>query len=129
MLGRVLTAAALFLVATGVGFGASAETRSLKLYNAHTRESATIVYKRDGRFDQAGLTQLNRFMRDWRQNKPTKMDPKLYDVLWEVYRKSGATRPITVICGYRAPETNAQLRRRSSGVAENSLHTKGMAID
>jgi uncharacterized protein YcbK (DUF882 family) len=129
LLGRVLTAAALFLVATGVGFGASAETRSLKLYNAHTRESATIVYKRDGRFDQAGLTQLNRFMRDWRQNKPTKMDPKLYDVLWEVYRKSGATRPITVICGYRAPETNAQLRRRSSGVAENSLHTKGMAID
>lgn len=129
MLGRVLTAAALFLAATTFGFGASAETRSLKLYNAHTRESATIVYKRDGRFDQAGLTQLNRFLRDWRQNKPTKMDPKLFDILWEVYRKSGATRPITVICGYRAPETNAALRRRSSGVAENSLHTKGMAMD
>jgi uncharacterized protein YcbK (DUF882 family) len=129
LLGRVLTAAALFLAATTFGFGASAETRSLKLYNAHTRESATIVYKRDGRFDQAGLTQLNRFLRDWRQNKPTKMDPKLFDILWEVYRKSGATRPITVICGYRAPETNAALRRRSSGVAENSLHTKGMAMD
>lgn len=129
MLKRVVTAAALFLAATTFGFGASAETRSLKLYNAHTRESATVVYKRDGRFDQAGLTQLNRFLRDWRQNKPTKMDPKLFDIIWEVYRKSGATRPITVICGYRAPETNAALRRRSSGVAENSLHTKGMAMD
>ncbi len=111
------------------GPGASAEDRALKLYHAHTRERATIVYKRDGRFDSAGLTQLNRFMRDWRQNKPIKMDPKLFDVLWEVYRKSGATQPITVIGGYRAPETNAMLRRRSSGVAENSLHTKGQAID
>ncbi len=129
MLKRVLTAAVLFVAASTIGFGASAETRSLKLYNAHTRESATIVYKRDGRFDQAGLTKLNRFMRDWRQNKPTKMDPKLFDVLWEVYRKSGASRPITVICGYRAPETNSMLRRRSSGVAQNSLHTKGQAID
>ncbi len=129
MLKRVLTAAVLFVAASTIGFGASAETRSLKLYNAHTRESATIVYKRDGRFDQAGLTKLNRFMRDWRQNKPTKMDPKLFDILWEVYRKSGASRPITVICGYRAPETNSMLRRRSSGVAQNSLHTKGQAID
>ena len=129
MLGRLFTAAVLFLAASSIGFGAAAETRSLKLYNAHTRETATIVYKRDGRFDQAGLTQLNRFMRDWRQNKPIKMDAKLYDVLWEVYRKSGATRPITVICGYRAPETNSALRRRSTGVAENSLHTKGQAID
>jgi hypothetical protein len=57
------------------------------------------------------------------------MDPKLFDILWEVYHKSGASRPITVICGYRAPETNSMLRRRSSGVAQNSLHTKGQAID
>lgn len=111
------------------GPGASAEDRALKLYHANTRERATIVYKRDGRFDSAGLTQLNRFMRDWRQNKPIKMDPKLFDILWEVYRKSGATQPITVIGGYRAPETNAMLRRRSSGVAQNSLHTKGQAVD
>ncbi len=129
MLKRVVTAVALFVAASTFGFGASAETRSLKLYNAHTRESATIVYKRDGRFDQSGLAQLNKFLRDWRENKVTKMDPKLFDILWEVYRKSGATRPITVVCGYRAPETNAMLRRRSSGVAQNSLHTKGQAMD
>jgi len=129
LLGRVFSAVALLLAATAFGTGASAEDRALKLYNAHTKERATIVYKRDGRFDSAGLTQLNRFFRDWRQNKPIKMDPKLFDVLWEVYRKSGATQAISVVCGYRAPETNAMLRRRSSGVAENSLHTKGQAID
>lgn len=129
LLGRFFFAAAVLVVASAIGHSASAEERALKLYNAHTRESATIVYKRDGRFDSAGLAQLNRFMRDWRQNKPIKMDPKLFDILWEVYRKAGATQPITVICGYRAPETNAMLRRRSSGVAQNSLHTKGQAID
>ena len=129
MLGRVFTAAALLLAASVFGRGASAEDRALKLYNAHTKERATIVFKRDGRYDSAGLAQLNRFLRDWRQNKPIKMDPKLFDLLWEVYRKAGATQPISVVCGYRAPETNAMLRRRSSGVAENSLHTKGKAID
>jgi uncharacterized protein YcbK (DUF882 family) len=129
LLARLLAAAAVLFAVTVVGQGAHAEDRSLKLYNAHTRERATIVYKRDGRFDPAGLAQLNRYLRDWRQNKPTKMDPKLFDILWEVYRKSGATQPINVVCGYRSPETNAALRRRSSGVAENSLHTKGQAID
>ncbi|HET7717316.1 MAG TPA: DUF882 domain-containing protein [Bauldia sp.] len=124
-----MTAAAVIIGATAFATGANAEDRALKLYNAHTKESATIVYKRNGRFDSDGLAKLNRFLRDWRQNKPTKMDPKLFDILWEVYRKSGATQPITVICGYRAPETNAMLRRRSNGVAQNSLHVKGQAID
>ncbi|MCB1498255.1 MAG: DUF882 domain-containing protein [Bauldia sp.] len=119
----------MLLAASALFSAASAEDRSLSLYNLHTKERATIVYKRDGRFDPDGLAKLNRFLRDWRQNKPIKMDPKLFDILWEVYRKSGATQPINVVCGYRAPETNAMLRRRSSGVAENSLHTKGMAMD
>ena len=129
MLGRFWTAAAVLIAATAFSHGANAEVRALKVHNAHTKESATIVFKRDGRYDADGLAKLNRFMRDWRQNKPTKMDPKLFDLLWEVYRRAGATQAITVVCGYRAAETNAMLRRRSSGVAQNSLHVKGQAID
>jgi uncharacterized protein YcbK (DUF882 family) len=34
-----------------------------------------------------------------------------------------------VISGYRSPETNALLREESSGVALNSLHLQGMAVD
>jgi uncharacterized protein YcbK (DUF882 family) len=34
-----------------------------------------------------------------------------------------------VISGYRSPQTNATLRRHSSGVAEHSLHLQGRAID
>src|SRR6185503_2872038 len=37
--------------------------------------------------------------------------------------------PIQIICGYRSPGTNAMLRSRSSGVARNSQHMLGKAID
>lgn len=103
--------------------------RSLTLHNAHTNERATIVYKRDGRLVPSGVTELNRFLRDWRRNEPTKMDPKLFDMLWEVYRQADGRRAITVICGYRSRETNEMLRRRGRGVARNSMHVKGQAID
>jgi uncharacterized protein YcbK (DUF882 family) len=39
------------------------------------------------------------------------------------------SEPYPLLSGYRSPETNAMLRRRSSGVAKNSLHLKGQAND
>ncbi|MCB1486717.1 MAG: DUF882 domain-containing protein [Bauldia sp.] len=127
MLSRVCATA---LVGFAVsGHAASAEDRALYLYNAHTKERATIVFKRDGVYDPAGIAQLNRFLRDWRKNQTIKMDPHLFDLVWEVYQKTGTSNPITVICGYRSPQTNAMLRSRSSGVAQNSQHTKGKAMD
>ena len=56
------------------------------------------------------------------------MDPHLFDLLWEAYREVGATQPIDVVCGYRSPDTNAMLRARSSGVAQNSQHINGQAM-
>ena len=80
--------------------GASADTRSLKLWNMHTQEKAVIVFKRNGRFDSGGLRQLNQFLRDWRRDEPTKMDPRLFDLIWEAYT-SGSNDYIHVVCGYR----------------------------
>jgi uncharacterized protein YcbK (DUF882 family) len=108
---------------------ADAQTRSLKIHYIHTKESAEITYMRNGRYVQSGLDQLNHFLRDWRRNEPTKMDPRLFDILWEIYRQTGATDHIHVVSAYRSPATNAMLRSRSSGVAENSQHTLGKAID
>ncbi len=119
-----LTGASLFSTDT-----ASAETRSLKLYFTHTRESATITFKKNGRYLPGGLKKLNRFLRDWRRNEPTRMDPRLFDLIWEVYRKTGSNQPIKVVSGYRSPKTNAALRRRGRGVATKSQHTKGRALD
>ncbi len=83
----------------------------------------------NGVYDQAVLDKLNWFCRDWRLNEPTKMDPHLFDIIWEVYREFGSTQPVDVLSGYRSPQTNAMLRRRSRQVAEHSMHMQGKAID
>lgn len=108
---------------------AEGDTRTLSFLHLHTRETITVTYKRNGRYDDAGLNKLNWFLRDWRRDEQTTMDPKLFDILWEVYREVGGKEPIEIISAYRSPGTNAMLRARSSGVAENSNHTTGHAID
>jgi hypothetical protein len=57
------------------------------------------------------------------------MDPQLLDILWEVHRETGRKGPITIVSGYRSPQTNSMLRARSRGVAQYSQHTHGKAID
>jgi len=110
---------------------AQAETRSLKLYYVHTRERTEIVFKKDSRYVQSGLKKLDYFLRDWRRNEPTRMDPHLFDVVWQIYQLSGSKDYIHVVSAYRAPATNAMLRARSSnsGVAKHSQHTLGKAMD
>ncbi len=108
---------------------ADAQTRILKIYFLHTKERAEITYKRNGRYLQSGLKQINHLLRDWRRNEPTNMDPRLLDLLWEVYRQSGSRDYIHVVSAYRSPATNAMLRGRSSGVAEKSQHMLGKAVD
>ncbi len=109
--------------------GASADTRSLKFYHLHTHEKAEIVYKRNGRYDPAGLKKIDYILRDWRRNEPVKIDPRLLDLVWEAYRATGSREYIQVICGYRAPATNSMLRSRSKGVAQKSQHMLGKALD
>jgi uncharacterized protein YcbK (DUF882 family) len=108
---------------------ATAETRTLKIYHIHTGEKVEITFKRNGRYLNDGLNKLNRALRDWRRNEPTRMDPRLMDTIWEVYQKSGSRGYIHVIGGYRSPATNSMLRKRSKGVAEKSQHMKGKAMD
>lgn len=108
---------------------ASAETRSLKLYYVHTGERAEIAFKRDGRFLPDGLKKLNVFLRDWRRNEPTKMDPRLFDLIWQVYKSTGSREYIHVVSAYRSPATNAMLRSRTKGVAKKSQHMLGHAMD
>ena len=124
----IVAALPVFTLSAGT---ARAEDRSLKLYFIHTGEKAVITFKRNGRYDPKGLAQINEFLRDWRKGKPTKMDPRLFDLVWEVYRRSGATDYIHVVSAFRSPETNSMLRTRSryTGVAKNSQHMLGKAMD
>lgn len=108
---------------------AEGDTRTLSFHHLHTGEDITITFKREGRYDEAALKKLDWFMRDWRREQSTHMDPHLFDLIWEASREVGADQPIQVICGYRSPATNSMLRARSSGVAQFSQHTQGHAMD
>jgi uncharacterized protein YcbK (DUF882 family) len=108
---------------------ANGDTRTIVLSNQHTDESGSFTFMVNGVYDQSTLDKLNWFLRDWRLDEPTKMDPHLFDIVWEVYRESGSTQPIDVLSAYRSPQTNAMLRRRSRQVAEHSQHMEGKAID
>ena len=127
----------LFLASLLVGAGllgavtaqARAETRALKLYYIHTGEKAEIVFKKNGRYVKSGLDKLNRFLRDWRKNEPTKMDPRLFDLVWQAYRQVGGRDYIHVVSAYRSPATNKMLRRTRGGQAKKSQHMYGRAMD
>ncbi len=122
--------AALVVLASAT-FAAAEGDRSLKLFFTHTGERATITFKRDGRFDPKGLARINRLLRDWRKNEPARMDPRLLDLVWEVYDRAGAKDYIHIVSAYRSPATNSMLRGRSrnTGVAKNSQHMLGKAMD
>ena len=108
---------------------ANGDTRTLDLYHSHTGESIQATFRVNGSYDPAVLEKLNWFLRDWRNNDRTRMDPRLFDVVWEAYRTAGATQPIVIVSAYRSPQTNAMLRHRSHGVAEHSQHILGRAMD
>ena len=108
---------------------ANGDTRTISFYHTHSKEKITVTFKKDGRYDQGALKQLNHFLRDWRNQKEITMEPRLFDVVWEVQKDAGSKAPVQIISAYRSPETNNMLRSRSSGVAKHSQHTLGHAMD
>jgi uncharacterized protein YcbK (DUF882 family) len=121
----------LLLAGAGTVHDAAAlnETRTLSFHHTHSNEDLTITFKRDGRYDEAALKEINHYLRDWRTQDQTVMDPHLFDIIWEVYRDVDGKKPIQIISAYRSPATNAMLHRRSSGVARFSQHMLGHAMD
>ncbi len=121
----------LLLAGAGTVHDAAAlnETRTLSFHHTHSNEDLTVTFKRDGRYDEEALKQLNHYLRDWRTQDQTTMDRHLFDILWEVYRDVDGKKPIQIISSYRSPATNAMLHRRSSGVARFSQHMLGHAMD
>jgi uncharacterized protein YcbK (DUF882 family) len=104
-------------------------SRRLHVVNAHTWEDLSVVYYTHGIHIDENIERLNHLMRDRRANVARAMDTKLYDQLYMLTQVLGTNEPVHLLSGYRTPETNAKLRRRSSGVAKYSLHMEGKAAD
>ncbi len=127
---RLLLAVVSVLFSTTlVQFASASSERTLSFHNMHTGEDTTVTYKRDGRYIPAAMQQLNYVLRDWRLDRTTTMDPRLIDLVWEIYQQTGSNQPINIISGYRSPDTNEMLRETTAGVAEHSQHMLGKAMD
>ena len=103
--------------------------KSLSLYNTHTGEGLKIVYWAEGHYVPEALAEVNHILRDHRADETHVMDAQLLDLLFAMQRRLETRQPFHIISGYRSPATNALLRQYSSGVAKNSLHIQGKAID
>lgn len=115
----------------GLGSDATAggETRTLSLYQTHTKESLTVTYKVNGRYIPSAMEKLNYILRDWRRNEVIRIDPKTIDLVWELHADLGSTRPVHIVSGFRSPKTNAFLKRIGRNVAKKSQHMVGKAMD
>jgi uncharacterized protein YcbK (DUF882 family) len=103
--------------------------RTLSLVNVNSSEMLTVTYWSDGAYRRDALDKLNYFLRDTRENAQTEMDPLLFDVLWNTTRIVGYGGSIEVLSAFRSPTTNAWLASVSRGVASDSQHMNGNAMD
>ena len=102
--------------------------RRLRLANAHTGESFDGPFRDDvGPISQA-MADLSVFLRDHHSGSTIAIDIGVLDFLASVMDAVGATRA-TILSAYRTRETNAMLARTTFGVADNSQHIYGRALD
>lgn len=123
-----LTASTLSVPAQARPFYAYSK-RTLNFHNTHTDEVMGGTYFVDGRYDARVLGQFCYILRDHRAEEETRIDPRLFDVLHVLQTSLRNFDTIDVISGYRSPQTNRWLAAQSNGVAKNSYHMKGQAID
>jgi uncharacterized protein YcbK (DUF882 family) len=102
--------------------------RRLNLVNAHTGETFDGPYRDDTGPIGVAMEDLSMFLRDHHSGEKIAMDIGVVDFLASVMDAVGATQA-TVLSAYRTRETNAMLARTTFGVADNSQHIYGRALD
>jgi uncharacterized protein YcbK (DUF882 family) len=102
--------------------------RRLRLVNIHTGETFDGSFRDDHGPIATALADLSVFLRDHYSGEKTPIDIGVLDFLASVMGAVGATRA-TVLSAYRTRETNEKLARTQFGVAENSQHIYGRALD
>ena len=103
--------------------------RTLTLVNVNTTEQLTVTYWADGAYRRDALNKLNHFLRDSQSGEQTEMDPLVFDVLWHTMQLCGYGGSVEVLSAFRSSEHNAWLASVSRGVARDSQHINGNAMD
>lgn len=97
--------------------------------HAHTGQSFSGVYRVGDKYLPEAFERMNYVLRDFRTQEVFPMDPHVIDILALIHKKMGVNQPYDILSGYRSPKTNAMLSRNTNGVAQNSFHMYGQAID
>lgn len=124
-----LTTPTVLQAATPTILSGAGDVRSLNLFNSRTGESLRTIFWIEGQYITEACAEANWFLRDWREDVATKIDPKALDILAAVHLKLETQEPLEILSAYRTKRTNNMLRARSRSVARDSYHVKGMACD
>ncbi len=128
-LAGALAAATPILLSTPSQAATNANAWRARFKQAHTGETFDGVYRVGNKYLPEAFERLNYVLRDHRSGEVFPMDPHVLDILTMVQRKTGQREPIKIYSGYRSPKTNSGLRKNSGGVARNSFHMYGQALD
>jgi len=110
-------------------FSRKIPSKMISLQNLHTGDRLRLTYFERGLYIEDALQEIDYILRDYHTGDIHPIDPALLDQLYDLKLRLGVSRPFNIISGYRSPETNANLRRHSDGVAKHSLHMQGRAVD
>ena len=124
----IMTAAGIAVARTATALPRPPSLWRLKLLNAHTGETFNGAYRDDRGPITRVMEELSVFLRDHYTGEKIAIDVGVIDFLADVMDSVGATGA-TILSAYRTPETNAMLARTTFGVAENSQHLYGRALD
>jgi uncharacterized protein YcbK (DUF882 family) len=102
--------------------------RRLMLKNAHTGETFNGPYRDATGPLPSAVSDLAVFLRDFHVDKSGPVDIGMLDFLADVMTATNQGSA-TVLSAYRTRETNDRLRATNFGVAEQSMHLFGRAID
>jgi uncharacterized protein YcbK (DUF882 family) len=100
----------------------------LNLANPHTGETFSGIYRDDNGPISSVMDELSVFLRDFHSGEKIDIDVGVLDFLSGVMQAVGQTQA-TILSAYRTPATNAMLAKTTFGVAENSQHLYGRALD
>ena len=108
---------------------ATSVTRALRLHHAHTGETLNVTYCENGAYLPDALAEINVLLRDFRTREVHVIEPGLLDFVHLIQSIAGSNGEFEIISAYRSPATNEMLRQTTHGVAKDSFHMKGQALD
>ena len=104
------------------------EQKVLKLYNVHLQKAFYAPFFEKSYYKLSGLFEINKAFMDYHAHEMIRVDVKLVNLLYDIQQHFGSEQ-INIVSGYRSQHTNDALRKTHEGVAKNSYHIKGQAVD